>query len=91
MLFLSSGYIDLSKRRVSPEEAVKCEDKYTKSKTVSKVWPQDCTFFLIIDDQHLCSTFLKSELSIYDNVSYYEYDIIVVDLLRCIVSLFPLS
>ncbi|CAB1335491.1 unnamed protein product [Coregonus sp. 'balchen'] len=27
------GYIDLSKRRVSPEEAVKCEDKFTKSKT----------------------------------------------------------
>lgn len=29
------GYIDLSKRRVSPEEAIKCEDKFTKSKTVS--------------------------------------------------------
>uniref|UniRef100_A0A3P9HRW3 Eukaryotic translation initiation factor 2 subunit 1 n=1 Tax=Oryzias latipes TaxID=8090 RepID=A0A3P9HRW3_ORYLA len=28
------GYIDLSKRRVSPEEAIKCEDKFTKSKTV---------------------------------------------------------
>ncbi|KAI3364183.1 hypothetical protein L3Q82_011001 [Scortum barcoo] len=27
------GYIDLSKRRVSPEEAIKCEDKFTKSKT----------------------------------------------------------
>lgn len=32
-----SGYIDLSKRRVSPEEAIKCEDKFTKSKTVSPV------------------------------------------------------
>lgn len=32
---LSPGYIDLSKRRVSPEEAIKCEDKFTKSKTVS--------------------------------------------------------
>lgn len=32
-----SGYIDLSKRRVSPEEAIKCEDKFTKSKTVSGV------------------------------------------------------
>lgn len=31
----STGYIDLSKRRVSPEEAIKCEDKFTKSKTVS--------------------------------------------------------
>lgn len=28
------GYIDLSKRRVSPEETIKCEDKFTKSKTV---------------------------------------------------------
>ncbi|XP_059099873.1 eukaryotic translation initiation factor 2 subunit 1-like [Peromyscus eremicus] len=28
------GYIDLSKRRVSPEEAIKCEDKFTKPKTV---------------------------------------------------------
>lgn len=34
---LPSGYIDLSKRRVSPEEAIKCEDKFTKSKTVSPV------------------------------------------------------
>uniref|UniRef100_A0A8C2RG14 Eukaryotic translation initiation factor 2 subunit 1 n=1 Tax=Capra hircus TaxID=9925 RepID=A0A8C2RG14_CAPHI len=32
------GYIDLSKRRVSPEEAIKCEDKFTKSKTVSSVF-----------------------------------------------------
>lgn len=28
------GYIDLSKRRVSPEDMVKCEDRYNKSKTV---------------------------------------------------------
>uniref|UniRef100_S4RR77 Eukaryotic translation initiation factor 2 subunit 1 n=1 Tax=Petromyzon marinus TaxID=7757 RepID=S4RR77_PETMA len=31
------GYIDLSKRRVSPEEALKCEDKFTKSKTVYSI------------------------------------------------------
>uniref|UniRef100_A0A8C9SC84 Eukaryotic translation initiation factor 2 subunit 1 n=1 Tax=Scleropages formosus TaxID=113540 RepID=A0A8C9SC84_SCLFO len=31
------GYIDLSKRRVSPEEAIKCEDKFTKSKTVYSI------------------------------------------------------
>ena len=29
------GYIDLSKRRVSPEDAKKCEEKYNKGKTVS--------------------------------------------------------
>ncbi|UNI13462.1 hypothetical protein JDV02_000205 [Purpureocillium takamizusanense] len=28
------GYIDLSKRRVSPEDMVKCEERYNKSKTV---------------------------------------------------------
>ena len=31
------GYIDLSKRRVSPEEIQKCEEKYSKAKTVSTV------------------------------------------------------
>ncbi len=29
-----TGYIDLSKRRVSPEEIQKCEEKYSKAKTV---------------------------------------------------------
>ncbi len=32
---LPSGYIDLSKRRVSREEIQKCEEKYSKAKTVS--------------------------------------------------------
>jgi translation initiation factor 2 subunit 1 len=31
---LCAGYIDLSKRRVSPEEIQKCEEKYSKAKTV---------------------------------------------------------
>lgn len=31
------GYIDLSKRRVSPEEIQKCEDRYNKSKAVHSV------------------------------------------------------
>jgi len=31
------GYIDLSKRRVSPEEVVKCEEKYNKSKAVHSI------------------------------------------------------
>lgn len=29
------GYIDLSKRRVSPEEVKKCEAKYSNAKAVS--------------------------------------------------------
>ena len=32
-----SGYIDLSKRRVSPEDIVKCEERYNKSKMVHSV------------------------------------------------------
>lgn len=28
------GYIDLSKRRVSPEDIVKCEEKFSKAKKV---------------------------------------------------------
>lgn len=31
------GYIDLSKRRVSPEEVVKCEEKYAKAKCVNSI------------------------------------------------------
>ncbi|KAJ3183290.1 hypothetical protein HDU85_002316 [Gaertneriomyces sp. JEL0708] len=31
------GYIDLSKRRVSPEDIAKCEDKYNKAKTVHSI------------------------------------------------------
>ncbi|KTW31524.1 eukaryotic translation initiation factor 2 subunit alpha [Pneumocystis carinii B80] len=31
------GYIDLSKRRVSPEDIIKCEDKFNKSKTVHSI------------------------------------------------------
>lgn len=32
-----SGYIDLSKRRVSPEDITKCEERYMKSKTVASI------------------------------------------------------
>ncbi|KAJ3996182.1 eukaryotic translation initiation factor 2 subunit alpha [Lentinula boryana] len=31
------GYIDLSKRRVSPEDIAKCEERYMKSKTVASI------------------------------------------------------
>jgi len=31
------GYIDLSKRRVSPEEVLKCEEKFSKAKTVNSI------------------------------------------------------
>ncbi|KAJ5989513.1 Eukaryotic translation initiation factor 2 subunit alpha [Penicillium waksmanii] len=31
------GYIDLSKRRVSPEDVIKCEERYNKSKAVHSI------------------------------------------------------
>ncbi|XP_064605267.1 eukaryotic translation initiation factor 2 subunit 1-like [Liolophura sinensis] len=31
------GYIDLSKRRVSPEEVIRCEDKFAKAKAVNSI------------------------------------------------------
>lgn len=33
-MFLILGYIDLSKRRVSPEDINKCEEKFVRGKTV---------------------------------------------------------
>ena len=32
-----AGYIDLSKRRVSPEDILKCEERYNKSKMVHSI------------------------------------------------------
>lgn len=31
------GYIDLSKRRVSPEDVMKCEERYSKSRAVNSI------------------------------------------------------
>jgi translation initiation factor 2 subunit 1 len=36
-IFINAGYIDLSKRRVSPEDIAKCDERYTKSKTVASI------------------------------------------------------
>ena len=36
-MYLYIGYIDLSKRRVSPEDITKCEERYMKSKTVASI------------------------------------------------------
>ena len=32
-----TGYIDLSKRRVSPEDVIKCEERYNKGKMVHSI------------------------------------------------------
>ena len=41
MFFLLLGYIDLSKRRVSAEELKKCEEKFTRGKTVRMLCVED--------------------------------------------------
>ena len=35
--YSAPGYIDLSKRRVSPEDITKCEERYMKSKTIASI------------------------------------------------------
>lgn len=37
MLIRILGYIDLSKRRVSPEDIVKCEERFNKGKMVASI------------------------------------------------------
>lgn len=37
MLIFLKGYIDLSKRRVSPEDIVKCEERFNKGKMVASI------------------------------------------------------
>lgn len=39
-MFGSAGYIDLSKRRVSAEEVIKCEEQYEKGKAVDSIIQQ---------------------------------------------------
>ncbi|XP_036166298.1 eukaryotic translation initiation factor 2 subunit 1 isoform X2 [Myotis myotis] len=55
-----SGYIDLSKRRVSPEEAIKCEDKFTKSKTVYSILRHVAEVLEYTKDEQLESLFQRT-------------------------------
>ena len=54
------GYIDLSKRRVSPEEAIKCEDKFTKSKTVCSILRHVAEVLEYTKDEQLESLFQRT-------------------------------
>nr|ACD99689.1 N-EGFP/eukaryotic translation initiation factor 2 subunit 1 alpha fusion protein [synthetic construct] len=54
------GYIDLSKRRVSPEEAIKCEDKFTKSKTVYSILRHVAEVLEYTKDEQLESLFQRT-------------------------------
>ena len=50
-VFFTIGYIDLSKRRVSPEEIQKCEEKYSKAKTVRE---RVCVCVCVCLCMHVC-------------------------------------
>ena len=54
------GYLDLSKRRVSPEEAIKCEDKFTKSKTVYSILRHGAEVLEYTKDEQLESLFQRT-------------------------------
>ncbi|NXS50130.1 IF2A factor, partial [Balaeniceps rex] len=54
------SYIDLSKRRVSPEEAIKCEDKFTKSKTVYSILRHVAEVLEYTKDEQLESLFQRT-------------------------------
>eukprot|EP01041_Mallomonas_annulata_P004706 gene4706-9326_t len=55
------GYIDLSKRRVAPEDVVKCEDRYNKAKAVHSVL------------RHVAATFDLSLESLYKSIGWPLY------------------
>uniref|UniRef100_A0A2K6FUG8 Eukaryotic translation initiation factor 2 subunit 1 n=1 Tax=Propithecus coquereli TaxID=379532 RepID=A0A2K6FUG8_PROCO len=57
---IEKGYIDLSKRRVSPEEAIKCEDKFTKSKTVYSILRHVAEVLEYTKDEQLESLFQRT-------------------------------
>ncbi|KOS22793.1 Eukaryotic translation initiation factor 2 subunit alpha [Escovopsis weberi] len=52
------GYIDLSKRRVSPEDAAKCEERYNKSKMVHSIM------------RHVAEKTQTSIESLYDTIAW---------------------
>ncbi|KAF7426436.1 hypothetical protein PC9H_008804 [Pleurotus ostreatus] len=50
------GYIDLSKRRVSPEDITKCEERYMKSKTVASIMRHVASKVTVTDDSSAPAT-----------------------------------
>ncbi|XP_071380711.1 eukaryotic translation initiation factor 2 subunit 1-like, partial [Centroberyx affinis] len=72
------GYIDLSKRRVSPEEAIKCEDKFTKSKTVYSILRHVAEVLDYSKDEQLESLFQRTAWVFdekYKRPGYGAYDV----------------
>merc|ERR1712203_523351 len=55
------GYIDLSKRRVSPEDITRCEDRFNKSKLVHSIV------------RHVAETCSEDILGLYEHVVWPLY------------------
>lgn len=54
------GYIDLSKRRVSPEEILKCEDKFARGKTVNSILRHTAEVLKMTTDQEFEELYEKT-------------------------------
>jgi len=54
------GYIDLSKRRVSPEEVVKCEERFAKAKAVNSILRHVGELLGYTNDQELDDLYMKT-------------------------------
>uniref|UniRef100_A0A8C1B913 Eukaryotic translation initiation factor 2, subunit 1 alpha a n=1 Tax=Cyprinus carpio carpio TaxID=630221 RepID=A0A8C1B913_CYPCA len=77
-IHIFTGYIDLSKRRVSPEEAIKCEDKFTKSKTVYSILRHVAEVLEYTKDEQLESLYQRTAWVFdekYKRPGYGAYDI----------------
>ncbi|ESN95855.1 hypothetical protein HELRODRAFT_114622 [Helobdella robusta] len=54
------GYIDLSKRRVSPEEIIKCEEKFAKAKCVNSILTHVAQLMKYETDTQLEDLYMKT-------------------------------
>lgn len=71
------GYIDLSKRRVSPQEAIKWEDKFTKSNTAYSIPCHVAEVLKYSKDEQLESLFQRTTWFFddkYRKPGYGDYD-----------------
>jgi translation initiation factor 2 subunit 1 len=71
------GYIDLSKRRVSPEEILKCEEKFARGKTVNSILRHTAECLKMSTDEQFEELYEKTAWKIDDKFkkSGYSYEV----------------
>lgn len=71
------GYIDLSKRRVSPEEILKCEEKFARGKTVNSILRHTAEVLKMSTDQEFEQLYEKTAWKIDDKYKKpgYAYEV----------------